>query len=313
MTDSVIIEEERDRRRDAVTFFVRMKRYFTADMEARVRSMYELNDRKITGRSLYRDFLAIKTLYLNYGYWQSGCADQDEASQVLVDMLGDAAGMGPGDRVLDAGFGYGEQDIRWATTRGPLHIHGLNVTHAQVAKARARIADAGLADAVDLRIGSATAVPFDNASFERVVALESALHFNTRQRFFEEAARVLVPGGVLATADIVPTRTSAGLRGPIGRLERWVRDKVVPSDNWYTMAEYRRRLERAGFVDVDVRPITDHVIAPRVAFYRSRFDAPENRGLSLLDRTKMRLFVWVAEQRVGTREYILAVARKPTV
>jgi len=54
-----------------------------------------------------------------------------------------------------------------------------------------------LGDRLDLRVGSATSTPFADGSFDRVVALESALRFDTRRKFFEEAFRVLRPGGVL--------------------------------------------------------------------------------------------------------------------
>ncbi|AYF31960.1 SAM-dependent methyltransferase [Micromonospora tulbaghiae] len=279
--------------------------------EGKVRSYYEFRGRKNTGWALYRSFLDAKKLYVNYGYWKAGCTNLDEASEALADMLAEVAGIKPGDRVLDAGFGYGEQDVRWARTFGPLRIHGLNITPAQVDAARARIAEEGLADMVDLRVGSATEVPFGDATVDRVVALESAMHFHTRQRFFEEAVRVLVPGGTLATADILPSRVEAPGKGPVARLNRWVRERTMPSENWYTMSEYAARLERAGFVDVDVRPITEHVIAPRLDFIRARFDAPENRGRSWFERMQMRLLLWAAEKQRGTREYILAVARKP--
>ncbi|MCQ6245747.1 class I SAM-dependent methyltransferase [Streptomyces malaysiensis] len=105
----------------------------------------------------------------------------DEASQALADLVADAGEFGPGDRILDVGFGYGDQDFRWLETCKPEKIVGVNVTQ-----------------------GGATALPFPDETFDKVVALESAFHFSTRDQFFAQAFRVLRPGGLLVTADVIP-------------------------------------------------------------------------------------------------------------
>ena len=69
-------------------------------------------------------------------------------------------------------------------------------------RANQRAKDRKLDGRVDLMLGSATEMPFEAASFDKVTALESAFHFNTRDRFFDEAFRVLrhAAGSPLPTA-----------------------------------------------------------------------------------------------------------------
>src|SRR5688572_6050709 len=51
-----------------------------------------------------------KPLWLNLGYWESA-RTYPEAAAALACQLGDAAGLGPGDELLDVGFGFAEQDF----------------------------------------------------------------------------------------------------------------------------------------------------------------------------------------------------------
>jgi erythromycin 3''-O-methyltransferase len=204
------------------------------------------------------------TMFLNFGYWSAECDSLDEACRALADLLADAAGITEGDRVLDSGFGYADQDLHWLRTRHPALIAGLNVTTTQVEIARQRGREAGLEDRLDLRVGSATDMPFDADTFDRVVALESAFHFDTREDFFREAARVLRPGGVLAAADMI---LLPGNRE--NRIKQLGYAKgLVPEDNWYDARDYARRLGDAGFVNVRIRPITDHVYTPMLDYMK---------------------------------------------
>ena len=81
--------------------------------------------------------LAEDSLYLNLGYWKDATT-YDAACQALAEVLGSAAQLGAGDEVLDAGFGFGDQDRFWMQRFGPKRILGINVTESQVEHAKAR-------------------------------------------------------------------------------------------------------------------------------------------------------------------------------
>lgn len=311
MREQVIVEHERSGAlQGAVTKASRYFRIFTGSPEARVRAFYDLNNRRLTNKSIYRDFMDLKSLYVNFGYWEDGCDSHDEACEALAERLAEVAGISNGDRVLDVGFGYAEQDFHWMRTRKPELILGINVSPGQVDVARRRAAELNLDDKVDLRVGSATALPVSDESFDRVVALEASVHFDTRQKFFEEAFRVLRPGGTIATTD--PTPRSADMeKGLRGRAEKIARRLTNPDSNWYDRETYAQRLKDAGFVNVNVRNIADKVYRPEADFTRRRFDAPENQKYSSAQLRSMRMLLSLIEARAVKMDYVLTSAQKP--
>jgi SAM-dependent methyltransferase len=93
-----------------------------------------------------------------------------------------------------------------------------------------------------------------------VLCVESAFHYEGRERFFAEVRRVLAPGGRLSMADLVPLPP----RGVADRVAwRFTRDGLsVPEQNVLRVEDYRASLERAGLCVRTFRSIVDDVYPP---------------------------------------------------
>ncbi len=199
--------------------------------------------------------------WLNLGYWREA-QTYPEAAAALARPLAAAAECGPGVHALDCCCGFAAQDFLWLREYAGMQITGVNITASQVEFARETAAAANLADRLELHQASATELPFESGSFDRVVSLESAFHYRPRTQFFAEASRVLRSGGRLAVLDMLPLPGSP-TGGWFRRLAR--RYAGIPAENLVDRDRYAEQLAEAGFRDIRIESIREWVFP---GFYR---------------------------------------------
>lgn len=152
-------------------------------------------------------------------------AAQDRLAALLVEM----ADLADGQDVLDVGCGFGGT-ARMAQGRAAVALWGVNVDPCQLAVCRTLGGGRWIA-------ADACRLPFPAACFDRVLCVEAAFHFASRDTFLAEAARVLRPGGRLVLSDILLRRPAAGPL-PLPEIERVLQAGYGPwPEPWTTRAE----------------------------------------------------------------------------
>ncbi|MFE3442889.1 SAM-dependent methyltransferase [Nocardia sp. NPDC059180] len=269
---------------------------------------------------LYDDFLTAsntlgeESLFLNLGYWKDSPQNIDQASAALARLVATEARLGAEDVVVDVGCGFGDQDFLWADEFGPKRITGINISAKQVEIATARSAGLGLSDIIEYSHGSASDLPQPDASATKVTALESALHFPSRSQFFDEAFRVLTPGGRLVTADVVPlanehVSSSTGRSRLLGKVVHGI--FTTARQNHTNAEEYREALIASGFEYVRVYSIRHHVFPQYAEYVSLKLEQPEMKRINPLTRSffgRKGVSLWAP-----WLDYIVAVADKPPV
>lgn len=140
--------------------------------------------------------------FLNYGYTITGRESYELRQAQLCLEVFRAAELAKEHVVVDVGFGSGEQDFLLAETYEFARIIGYNIAREQVRYANERAAKTGMNAKLEFRHGAAEELPgLASESVDRVLAVECAFYFD-RPRFYQRAAEVLKPGGLLVLADI---------------------------------------------------------------------------------------------------------------
>ncbi len=104
-----------------------------------------------------------------------------------------------GERVLEIGFGPGEA-IHLIAERASCRVAGIDPSPVMLARARRRNRSAVRDGRVELRQGIAEHLPWPRASFDAILAVNTAQLWTPLSAGITEACRVLAPGGRIVLA-----------------------------------------------------------------------------------------------------------------
>jgi SAM-dependent methyltransferase len=221
---------------------------------------------------------------VHWGYWADpGAAtltpeDFRSASDAMTRRLLLQAKPEAGQRILDVGCGFGGTVAQLNEDHADLDLTGVNIDARQIARAIATVQPlARRNNRIAFVEGDACALPFPDASFDTVLAVECIFHFPTRVAFFKEAQRVLRPGGKLVLSDFV---IHGWGRLPVILIFRWFRkdirqvygthNRFVPF-SWYRVLARQSGLVCGPIDDITRNTIPTYAVLRKCAKY-SGFD-----------------------------------------
>lgn len=239
------------------------------------RSKRNIADHYDLSNELYALFLD-PTMTYSCAYFDGPERTLEEAQVAKWERIADKARLGPGQRVLEVGCGWGGFAIHVARTRG-CHVTGITLSEEQAAYARRAVEEAGLTDLIDVRIVDYRHV---EGTFDRVVSIEmlEAVGHRFLGTYFATIDRLLGPDGLAVVQVItIPEQRERAYR----RRPDFIQRHIFPGGHLPSLASMTAAMGRASGLRVEhVENIGTHY-AETLRRWRERFlaNAAEVRAL----------------------------------
>jgi len=187
---------------------------------------------------LNRDNLAV-----HFGFYDRQHTRHDTALANTNRVLANIAGIKEGEQVLDAGCGRGGSAL-WLASHRKANTTGISPVESQIVEARQHAKEWKMEQRAQFVVGDYCQTPFPNQSFDVVWGCESVCHANDKSCFYQEAHRLLKPGGRLILAEYVREKRPFSKKGE-QQLMRWLNRWAIPDID--TTAEHEQHALQAGF------------------------------------------------------------------
>lgn len=231
------------------------------------------------------DFFALfldASMTYSCALFSRGATTLEDAQEAKLELVCSKLGLREGERVLDVGCGWGSFAIHAAARHG-VEVVGITLSEPQAELARRRVAEAGVADRVEIRVEDYRTLPGER--FDAIASIGMVEHVGASQIdvYARALAALLRPGGRLLNHGIARLRHGEPEAGPFS--ERYVFPDAAPLH----LSRVVLALERAGFVNEHVEGLASDY-AETLRHWAERLDARLDDAVRLAGAERVR--VW---------------------
>ncbi len=234
------------------------------------------------GNDFFALFLDTSMTY-SCAVFSRGAESLEEAQETKLDLVCTKLGLNPGERLLDVGCGWGSFAIH-AATHHDVNVLGITLSTEQAKIATRRVADAGLAEKIEIRVADYRELCEE--PFDAIASIGMVEHVGEQQIdvYTGQLASLLRPGGRLLNHGIA--RLNPAPRQPGGPVSQRY---VFPDGDPLPLSRIQLAFERAGFVTDHVEGFQDDY-AQTLREWARRFDANFDQAVRLAGPERAR--VW---------------------
>jgi cyclopropane-fatty-acyl-phospholipid synthase len=244
------------------------------------------------GNDFFRLFLDESMTY-SCAVYSRGASTLEEAQRTKLELVCTKLGLERGQRLLDVGCGWGSLVIHAAREHGVSAV-GVTLSPSQAELARRRVAEAGLAERIEIRVADYREL--SGEPFDAIASIGMVEHVGSSQIdvYAQRLAALLRPGGQLLNHGIARLRHGDPEAGPFS--ERYVFPDAAPLH----LSRIETALERAGLVTEHVEGFFEDY-AKTLAEWAKRLDANLAEAERLAGAERLR--IWRLYLRAARRGF----------
>mgnify|MGYP000346364801 CR=1 FL=1 len=247
-------------------------------------SELQLNINSVNGK--------IESSWGNLGFWaprdnSKHALNYPQACHQLACNVADMANLNSDHRLLDTGFGCGDQLVVWLEEYKVNNVTGINLSVSQTQHAQQKVTALNIDSSIawDLRVADcceSSAWQGLDKKFDRIIALDCIYHFPHKQQYFALCKQHLAKGGALVVSDLLLST------GKKRFWQQWVLKAIcyfshIPFQNFKTIDEYQAQLSTEGLVISKHQDISEQVFLP-FGLWLEQYIAELNNSKNVSDK-----------------------------